>query len=123
MFGLPTATLAAIQACLQQYPEIVWVRIYGSRAKGDYQRGSDIDLAFSSPIDCSADLLAALDNLPTPYLFDVTHYESLEHEGLKAHIDRVGILIYQRDGSSISTMQSSLQGCETSPTPFSFDKV
>ncbi len=96
MFGLSLETLAAINTCLQQYPEIVWAKIYGSRAKGNYERGSDIDLAFSSPTDYSADLLEALDNLPTPYLFDVTHYESLKHEGLKAHIDRVGVVIYQR---------------------------
>jgi predicted nucleotidyltransferase len=97
MLGLSSETLAAINNCLQQYPEIVWVKIYGSRAKGNYERGSDIDLAFSSPTDCSADLLEALDNLPTPYLFDVTHYESLKHEGLKEHIDRVGVEIYARD--------------------------
>lgn len=97
MFGLSKETLAAIQACLQQYPDIVWAKIYGSRAKGDYERGSDIDLAFSSPSDCSSDLLDTLDNLSTPYLFDVTHYESLKHEGLKAHIERVGVVFYERD--------------------------
>ena len=97
MFGLSTEVLAAITTCLRQFPDIVWAKIYGSRAKGNYQRGSDIDIAFSSPIDCSADLLEALDNQPTPYLFDVTHYESLKHEGLKAHIDRVGIVFYERE--------------------------
>ena len=66
MFGLSPETLALINTCLRQYPEIVWAKIYGSRAKGNYQRGSDIDLAFSSSTDCSADLLEALDNLPTP---------------------------------------------------------
>jgi len=96
MFGLSEQTLAAINACLQQHPEIVWAKIYGSRAKGNYERGSDIDLAFSSLTDCSAELLAALDDLPTPYLFDVTHYESLKHEGLKEHIDRVGVVFYER---------------------------
>jgi predicted nucleotidyltransferase len=96
MFGLSTETLAAIQACLAQYPHITWAKIYGSRAKGNYQRGSDIDLAFSSPTDCSAELLTALDDLPTPYLFDVTHYESLKHEGLKEHIARVGVVFYER---------------------------
>jgi predicted nucleotidyltransferase len=96
MFGLSEQTLAAINACLQQHPEINWAKIYGSRAKGNYERGSDIDLAFSSPTDISAELLGELDDLPTPYLFDVTHYESLKHEGLKAHIDRVGVVFYQR---------------------------
>lgn len=96
MFGLSEQALAAIKACLQQYPQIAWAKIYGSRAKGDHERGSDIDLAFSSPTDCSAKLLEALDNLPTPYQFDVTHYESIQREGLKAHIDRVGVLLYER---------------------------
>lgn len=94
MFGLPDMTLHQIITCLQSYPEIRWAKIYGSRAKGNYEAGSDIDLAFSSPIDLSGPLLAALDELPTPYLFDVTHYESLQHTGLKEHIDRIGLLIY-----------------------------
>ncbi|WP_313952840.1 nucleotidyltransferase domain-containing protein [Accumulibacter sp.] len=97
-FGLPTQTLAAIIACLRGHPEIHWASIYGSRAKGTFQRGSDIDIAFSSPVDCTAHLRAALDQLPTPYQFDVTHYDSLEHDGLKAHIDRVGKVFYERRG-------------------------
>lgn len=100
MFGLDAHTLVLITGCIRQFPGIVWVKVYGSRAKGDYQRGSDIDLAFSSPVDCSAELLAALDSLPTPYLFDVTHYETLRHEGLKGHIDRVGVFFYERKADS-----------------------
>ena len=96
MFGLSENTLTLINDCLKRFPEIVWVKIYGSRAKGDYRRGSDIDLVYSSPTDCSAELHEALDDLPTPYLFDVTHYESLRHEELKAHIERVGVVFYQR---------------------------
>lgn len=97
MFGLEAKTLTAITACLRQFPQITWAKIYGSRAKGNYERGSDIDLAFSSAEDCSAELFEALDSLPTPYLFDVTHFESLGHEGLKAHIERVGVGFYRRD--------------------------
>ena len=96
MFGLSEHTMALIVDRIRQFPEIVWVKIYGSRAKGDYDRGSDIDLAFSSSSDCSAELHEALDELPTPYLFDVTHYESLRHDGLKTHIDRVGVVFYER---------------------------
>lgn len=104
MFGLSEQTRTAIIACLQQYPEIAWVKIYGSRAKGNYERGSDIDLAYSSSTDILAELLAALDDLPTPYLFDVMHYESLKHQGLKEHIDRVGVVFYSR-GSDRQAMQ------------------
>ena len=97
MFGLCEQTLVLVTECIRQFPEINWVKIYGSRAKGDYQRGSDIDLAFSSPIDYSAALHEALDELPTPYLFDVTHYETLRHKLLKEHIDRVGVVFYERN--------------------------
>lgn len=96
MLGLPNSTLAQIVNCLRGFPDIRWAKVYGSRAKGNYQKGSDIDLAFSSSVDCSAELSAALDLLPTPYLFDVTHYESLQHAGLKEHIDHVAQIVYAR---------------------------
>jgi uncharacterized protein len=89
--GLSEGTVAEIRACLQRFPQLGWVKLYGSRAMGRHRRGSDIDLAFSSPEDCSAALLAALNALPTPYQFDVTHWESLHHAPLRAHIERVGV--------------------------------
>lgn len=90
--GLPERTVAAIRLCLQQrFPQLRWVKLYGSRAMGRHWRGSDIDLAFSADENCSAALQEALDQLPTPYLFDVTHWESLRHSGLREHIQRVGI--------------------------------
>ena len=107
MFGLEAKASAAITACLRQFPQIAWAKIYGSRAKGNYERGSDIDLAFGSAEDCSAELLEALDNLPTPYLFDVTHFESLGHEGLKAHIERVGVEFYRRDDRKLGSNEAS----------------
>jgi predicted nucleotidyltransferase len=100
MFGLSEQTLKLITDCLRNFAEINWVKIYGSRAKGDFQRGSDIDLAFSSPVDYTAELLEALDELPMPYLFDVTHYETLRHAGLKEHIERVGVVFYERKADS-----------------------
>ncbi|MDO9140903.1 MAG: nucleotidyltransferase domain-containing protein [Methylobacter sp.] len=97
MFGLNEPTLAHIKHALQHYPDIEWVKMYSSRAKGNYQRGSDIDLAFSCVVDHSGALMEELDNLPTPYLFDVTHYETLKNQALKEHIDRVGVVIFERE--------------------------
>ena len=88
--GLPERTVNDIRSCLGHFPQIRWVKLYGSRAMGRHWRGSDIDLAFSASDDCSGQLLEALDQLPTPYQFDVTHWESLRHKGLKDHIERVG---------------------------------
>ena len=91
--GLPERTLQEIASVLRQFPDIRWVKLYGSRALGRHRPGSDIDLAFSSEEDCSAELAAAFEELPTPYLVDVTHWESLRHEGLRDHIARVGVLL------------------------------
>lgn len=94
--GLPERTLQEIASVLRQFPDIRWVKLYGSRAMGRQRPGSDIDLSFSAPIDHSAALAGALEELPTPYLFDVTHWESLRHEGLRRHIEEVGVLLAPR---------------------------
>jgi predicted nucleotidyltransferase len=89
--GLPARTIEQIDGVLRLFPEIRWVKLYGSRAIGRHRPGSDIDLAFSAPHDCSAALAGALEELPTPYLVDLTHWESLRHEGLRRHIATVGL--------------------------------
>ena len=91
--GLPTRTLEQILGVWRQFPQIRWLKLYGSRALGRQRPGSDIDLAFSSPEDCSAAFAAAFDERPTPYRVDVTHWESLRHEGLRQHIARFGVLV------------------------------
>lgn len=89
--GLTERTVAEIRGCLERFPQIHWAKLYGSRAMGSHWAGSDIDLAFSAEEDCSPALREALDQLPTPYLFDVTHIESLTYTPLRDHIERVGI--------------------------------
>jgi len=88
---LPAGTWTQIDTVLARFPRLLWVKLYGSRAIGRQRRGSDIDLAFSSADDCSGALAGAFDELPIPYKVDVTHWESLSHEGLRRHIATVGI--------------------------------
>ena len=38
-----------------------------------------------------------LDELPTSYMFDVTDYKALIHEGMKNSIDTDGKLFYQKE--------------------------
>lgn len=45
MFGLSNETVHDIHLVFQSYPNIQEVLIFGSRAKGDFKRNSDIDLA------------------------------------------------------------------------------
>jgi hypothetical protein len=67
------------------------VKLHGSRALGRQRPGSDINLAFSAPQDCRAALAGALEDLPIPYLVNVTHWDSLRHKGLHHHIASVGV--------------------------------
>ncbi len=105
MFGLPQVTIDLLRDYFSHVPEIKKVVIYGSRAKGGYEKGSDIDFAFfsHSEEDLTGRLLMELDELPTPYLFNATNYYKLKHRELKEHIDRVGIVFYEAVPTSYSS--------------------
>lgn len=94
--GLSQVDLSAMQGVFRQFPWLQEVRLYGSRAKGNYRPNSDVDLALMGPVPAlQAQAVAlALDELPTPYLFDVQAYADIRHAPLREHIDRVGVVLY-----------------------------
>lgn len=98
MFGLPENTLKLLEKYFSSNPEIIKVIIFGSRAMGRDAPGSDIDLAIitKSENDISGTVKMHLDELPTPYLFDVVDYRRITHQPLREHIDRVGKILFQR---------------------------
>ena len=97
-FGLPERTVNELLEYFKSKPEIEKVMIYGSRAKGTFRNGSDIDFAIWTDDDKNAHrILWELEELPTPYKFDVTNYNALTHEGMKQSIDTDGQLFYLRD--------------------------
>ena len=56
-FGLGEHVIASIRRVFQAHPEVEEVVLYGSRAKGNYKVGSDIDLTIRvsmSILNCSA---------------------------------------------------------------------
>ncbi len=66
--GLSERTVAEIRRCLQQqFPQLHWVKLYGSRAMGSHWAGSDIDLAFSADADCSAPLREHIERVGIPF--------------------------------------------------------
>ncbi len=96
-FGIPETTVTLILNTLRLYPEIQWVKIYGSRALGTYQTGSDIDIAYSGPATIQASLRERLEDLSMPYTVDVTHYEGITEKGFKHHINNYGVLLFKND--------------------------
>lgn len=98
-FGLKDETIAKIQSAFVKYPEIEKVVIYGSRAKGNYRNGSDIDITLFGKMltrDIKLKLMNDIDELNTPYMFDISIYDSLSSDSLKEHIDRVGLVFYEK---------------------------
>jgi len=100
-FGLSENIVNILKNFFSSFPEIQEVKIYGSRAKGNFRKGSDIDFALYGDIDFEtlARIKTEIDELPTPYKFDITDYKTLAHKGLKEHIDRVGEIFYKKENS------------------------
>jgi len=97
-FGLEDHLIKEIQAVFSKYPQIDCAILYGSRAMGTYQAGSDIDLTLrgSAALDLAvlSKITNDLDDLLTPYKFDVSIFNDIENKELLAHIKRVGIEVY-----------------------------
>lgn len=98
-FGLTNQRLQQIQDVLATCPQIEEVLIFGSRAKGNFRPGSDIDLVFKGTEleDIHLDrLFDKLDDLLLPVRFDLLLFQELEHEDLLDHIARVGQVFYKK---------------------------
>lgn len=99
-FGLSERATKTITDILAKYPEVEQAIIYGSRAKGNYREGSDVDLTFKGK-DLTYDIVKRiwgdLDDSDSPYLFDLSIYHQLTNANFIEHIDRVGKVFYQRD--------------------------
>ncbi len=93
-FGLTARDMTTIFDVLGNYPEIKTVVVFGSRAKGTYSSGSDIDLAImDGGIDETVQIRLNEDFSESclPYFVDLIFYADLDNVDLKGHIDRVGI--------------------------------
>lgn len=98
MYGLSDRTINTLNSIFYKYSGIIQVVLYGSRAKGNYRNGSDIDLSLkTSPAFTRTDLLhiaGDFDDSDMPYFVDVCIYEKISNPDLKAHIDRIGKVLY-----------------------------
>ena len=104
-FGITPKSYQLILDTFPNYPEIDEVIIFGSRAKGTYRNGSDIDLAIKGALcnERTAMNLSGILNeaLPIPYHIDVICYNNLTNEALIEHINRIGVLFYEKKEISI----------------------
>ena len=98
MFGLPDKTINLINEIFEKYTGIEKVLIYGSRARGDYKNGSDIDLTVLGDIstDDKVRISGLIDDLPIPYTCDLSIFKKINNKNLIEHIERVGKVFYEK---------------------------
>lgn len=99
-FGLSDNTISKLKHVLSRHSKIKEVLVYGSRAKGNYKEGSDIDLAIKGENFDYNDLVLLmqdLDELNLPYEIDIVNYSQIDNPDLIDHIDRVGKILYRKE--------------------------
>ncbi len=103
MFGLKDTHIKLIQSVFSSYSSVDKAVIYGSRAKGNYSSGSDIDLTLMGDELNLSTLLKIeneLDDLLLPYKIDLSVFHKIENPDLIEHINRVGIIFYGKNSAS-----------------------
>jgi predicted nucleotidyltransferase len=99
MFGLKDSQILALNALFSRYHSIDKVILYGSRAKGNYKNGSDIDLTILDHHMNHTELLrleTEMDDLLLPYKIDLSLFRQIDNPNLIDHIEKVGKLFYDR---------------------------
>ena len=107
-YGLPDSTVEEINAVFKKFFEVEQVVLYGSRAKGNYKPGSDIDLTlYGSALTASLcnEIVSKLDDLLLPYKIDLSVFAALKHPELEVHIERVGVVFYQRSDAALDRVK------------------
>ena len=95
-YGISEKIWQLILTTCFSYPHVVRVILYGSRARGDYRQGSDIDISIDAPLMTDKEfsvLWNALDDLPIIFSLDIVHLQALKNKELLSAITTDGISI------------------------------
>ena len=99
-FGLKETVIEKLCGVFAKYPQVSKAVLYGSRAKGNYKNGSDIDLTLHGGADLTRDILYKIldeiDDLHLPYTLDLSIFHTLNDPGFIDHIRRVGVTFYDK---------------------------
>lgn len=99
-YGLPEQAVESLQRVFRACPQIDKVVLYGSRAKGNYRAGSDIDLCIKGEALTLRGLMAIesnIDELLLPWKVDLSLMHRIDNADLLKHIGRVGVVFYEKD--------------------------
>lgn len=105
MYGISSQQWKVIFSIFLRYKDLInWIKLFGSRARGDGRVTSDVDLAVSVKDGATLSLIEAFEDSSLPYTFDIIDYDRQSNENLKKEIDRDGKLLFSvKGGRSIMT--------------------
>ena len=98
-YGLSDSVINRIISVFSRFPEVDKAVLYGSRAKGNYKTGSDIDLTlYGSGLSLTIlhKIENELDDLLLPYKIDLSIFDQITDPAVIDHIRRVGVLLYEK---------------------------
>ncbi|MCK9224175.1 MAG: nucleotidyltransferase domain-containing protein [Candidatus Muirbacterium halophilum] len=98
-YGIDEKIFENLENIFRKHSNISKVILYGSRAKGNYKNGSDIDITIigeNLKVDLLYSIMDDIDELNLIYKFDISIYSNIDNSDLIEHIDRVGKIIFQK---------------------------
>ena len=98
--GLSDQTFQKIRDVFVRYPQVEEAVLYGSRARGDYKNGSDIDLTLRGSTELTHTILSQiandLDDQLLPYTIDLSIFKNIRNPEMIEQIERVGVALYKK---------------------------
>lgn len=99
-YGLSKETINKINGVFSSFKEVEEAILYGSRAKGNFKPGSDVDLTLKGEklkLKILNQISLELDDLLLPYSFDISIFHQISNPDLIEHIERVGLIFYKKE--------------------------
>lgn len=98
--GLSDQTLQKIRDVFVRYPQVEEAVLYGSRARGNYKNGSDIDLTLRGSTELTHTILSQiandLDDQLLPYTIDLSIFKNIRNPEMIEQIERIGVALYKK---------------------------
>lgn len=99
-FGLEDNIIEELCSVFRRYKNVKRVLIFGSRAKGTYRPGSDIDIAVIADdftLNQRLLMMCDIDDLMLLYGVDIIDYNKQVGKPIYDHINRVGKVLYETE--------------------------
>ena len=99
LYGLKSGQIEKIKKIFDSSHKVSEVILFGSRAKGNFKAGSDVDLVLKGEglgLDDILKLHNQLDELDLPYKFDLLVFGNIKDINVIEHIKRLGKTFYKK---------------------------